>query len=116
MFALLGWLVTAIWLPDTTGLELEEYDRLQRKALLGKFTEYHGEAINPKHLSVWEYRYRKWADNYDPEQDQKDFIEEMKVIAAKNNAAGKSSRAQIARLMDSRGMGHLAHEVHGPQV
>ena len=113
MWALLGWFVTAIWLPDTTGLELEEYDRLQRKAMLGKFDDYHGEAVNPKHLSMWEYRLLKWGDRYDPEQDQRDFIEEMKVIAAHNDAAGKSCKAQIARLMDNRGMGHLTHEVHG---
>ena len=115
MFALLGWLVTAIWLPDTTGLELEEYDRLQRHALEGSFKNYHGEAVNPKHLSIWEYRFLKWGDAYDPDQDQRDFINEMKAIAAKNDKAGKSCRTQIARLLDNRGIGHLAHEVHGKE-
>ncbi len=30
IFGISGAFVTFIWLPDTTGLELEEYDRLQR--------------------------------------------------------------------------------------
>lgn len=29
IWGLAGAFVTLIWLPDTTGLELEEYDRLQ---------------------------------------------------------------------------------------
>ena len=46
---------------DTTGLELEEYDRMQRYVLEDRFHEYHGEAINPRHLSYWEIYVMKWG-------------------------------------------------------
>ena len=46
---------------DTTGLELEEYDRMQRYVLEERFHEYHGEAINPRHLSYWEIYVLKWG-------------------------------------------------------
>ncbi len=55
-----GAVVTWIWLPDTTGLELEEYDRMQRCVLEGRFQDYHGEAVNPKHLSPWEVYVLGW--------------------------------------------------------
>jgi hypothetical protein len=55
-----GAIVTFIWLPDTTGLDLEEYDRMHRCLLEGRFQEYHGEAINPRHLSLWEIYVQGW--------------------------------------------------------
>ena len=47
-------------LPDTTGLDLEEYDRMQRCILEGRFKDYHGEAMNPKHLSLVEIYLYGW--------------------------------------------------------
>ncbi len=34
---------------------------MQRFLLNGKFHEYHGEAVNPKHLSLWEIYVQKWG-------------------------------------------------------
>jgi hypothetical protein len=114
IWGLAGAVFTIIWLPDTTGLELEEYDRLQvcvhvhcccnarpvagpgpalpvpaalpppatlhpapcpallqRYILEGRFKDYHGEAVNRKHLSFWEVYIQKWHLQYDPELDRK---------------------------------------------
>lgn len=73
MFGLGGAILTLLFLPDTTGLNLEEYDRLQRCLLEDRWDDYHGEAVNPRHLSLFERLVLGWGRNYDPEQDQKDL-------------------------------------------
>ena len=52
IWGICGAFFTILMLPDTTGLDLEEYDRMQRCILESRFHDYHGEAVNPKHL-VW---------------------------------------------------------------
>ena len=37
--------------------------------LLGKLDDYHGEAVNPKHLSTWEIVVSGLHENYNPELD-----------------------------------------------
>lgn len=49
-----GWAVTWLFLPDTTGLSLDELDRMAKYMLADEFQHYHGEGVNPKHLSTWE--------------------------------------------------------------
>ena len=75
IWAVGGMVVTIIWLPDTTLMNLREYDRMNAKILLGQFNDYHGEAVNPKHLSLWEIYVLGWHKNYNPELDaqQADF-------------------------------------------
>ena len=87
IWALGGLIVTWFWLPDTTGLDLEEYDRMQRCILEGRFHDYHGEAVNRKHLSLWEIYVLGWHKQYDPEQDRIQFETELKEYAL-TNAAG----------------------------
>ena len=58
--AILGAFFTLLMLPDTTGLDLEEYDRMQRCILEQRVTDYHGEALNPKHLSLVEIYIYGW--------------------------------------------------------
>lgn len=70
-FCLFGFVVTHIWLPDTTGLQLDEIDRMHKYALAGELHHYHGEAVNPRHLSPWEIYVLKWHKNYDPEADRR---------------------------------------------
>lgn len=48
VFGLVGCLVTLLWLPDTTGLSLDELDRMAKYMLAEEFKHYHGEAINPR--------------------------------------------------------------------
>ena len=64
MWAVGGVAVTFIFLPDTTGLDLKSLDEFHRHLLMGKLEEYHGEAINPKHLSVFEHL-MGWGKYYD---------------------------------------------------
>ncbi|WIA41970.1 hypothetical protein OEZ86_009273 [Tetradesmus obliquus] len=70
-FGLAGALVTWLFLPDTTGLSLDELDRMAKYMLSNEFEHYHGEAVNPKHLSTWERYVLKWHRHYDPEMDRK---------------------------------------------
>eukprot|EP00955_Chlamydomonas_euryale_P090578 364556-Chlamydomonas_euryale.AAC.19 len=77
MFGLGGAVLTIILLPDTTGLNLEENDRMQRCLLEGRWSSYHGEAINPKHLSLFERFVLGWGKNYNPDQDKEDLCKEV---------------------------------------
>ncbi|GAX73085.1 hypothetical protein CEUSTIGMA_g538.t1 [Chlamydomonas eustigma] len=89
-----GAIVTFIWLPDTTGLDLEEYDRMHRMLREGKFNDYHGEAINPRHLSLWEIYVQGWHKNYNPELDREQFEAEIKQFALTN----KEGTEQMKRM------------------
>lgn len=39
---------------------------MQRYIMDGRFPEYHGEGVNPRHLSVWEQYVMGWGKQYDP--------------------------------------------------
>lgn len=65
---LAGVILTWLFLPDTTGLDLGEIDRQNRYLMAGKGADYHGEAVNPRHLSTWE-RWMGWGKLYDPSRD-----------------------------------------------
>ncbi|CAM1507303.1 Fc.00g069440.m01.CDS01 [Cosmosporella sp. VM-42] len=77
-FGLAGMLLTWVWLPDTTGLDLKEQERRWNYIRNGKGHEYHGVAVNPTHLSLWE-RMRGLGKTYDPELDWKTKIEDMRA-------------------------------------
>ena len=64
IWSLFGLIVAFIWLPCTTCPDLTEYECMNACLLLGKFAEYHGEAINEKHLSLWECSVLGWGENY----------------------------------------------------
>lgn len=51
---IIGAVLTWIFLPDTTGLDLSEIDRMHRYMLAGQLEHYHGDAVKPRHLSLWE--------------------------------------------------------------
>lgn len=76
-FGLLGMLVTFLFLPDTTGLDLKEQERRWKYIRAGREHEYHGVAIHPRHLSFYE-RLRGVGKYYDPVQDQKDQIKDLR--------------------------------------
>ncbi|KAG1670185.1 hypothetical protein FOA52_014961 [Chlamydomonas sp. UWO 241] len=86
LWGLFGALVTIIFLPETTGLSLTETDRMQRCLLEDRWDDYHGEAINPKHVSLFERFVLGWSKNYDPEAD--------------TVALSKEADAFLARAMD----------------
>ncbi|KPM38122.1 hypothetical protein AK830_g8435 [Neonectria ditissima] len=76
-FGLAGMLLTWLFLPDTTGLDLKEQERRWNYIRQDKSEEYHGVAVNPAHLSLWE-NLRGLGKAYDPEQDWKTKIEDMR--------------------------------------
>ena len=77
-FGLMGMIVTLIFLPETTGLDLKEQERRWHFIRDGRDQDYHGIAIHPKHLSLWE-RFRGIGKHYDPELDYQQKIEEMRA-------------------------------------
>ncbi|KAI9838596.1 MAG: hypothetical protein M1819_004910 [Sarea resinae] len=77
-FGLAGALLTFVFLPDTTGLDLKEQERRWQYIRQGREAEYHGIAVHPKHLSLWE-RLRGAGKYYDPELDYKMKVEEMRA-------------------------------------
>ncbi|TNY17701.1 major facilitator superfamily domain-containing protein [Rhodotorula diobovata] len=79
-FGALGVIVTALFLPDTTGLELREIERYWRCVRAGHPELYHGIAIHPHHLSWYERVVLKRDRYYDPKQDKLDRIEELRVL------------------------------------
>jgi MFS family permease len=77
-FGLLGALVTFLFLPDTTSLDLKEQERRWYFIREGREQDYHGVAIHPKHLSLWE-RWRGVGKHYDPQLDYQQRIDEMRA-------------------------------------
>ena len=76
-FGLMGVLVTVLWLPDTTGLDLKEQERRWAYIRAGRAEDYHGIAVHPKHLSLWE-RWRGLGRQYDAALDYRQKIEELR--------------------------------------
>ncbi|KAK0730841.1 major facilitator superfamily domain-containing protein [Lasiosphaeris hirsuta] len=76
-FGLAGMILTWVFLPDTTGLDLKEQERRWEYIRAGRSDGYHGIAIHPIHLSMWE-RLMGVGKHYDPEQDLKQKIDDMR--------------------------------------
>jgi len=76
-FGLAGVLLTVFFLPDTTGLDLKEQERRWAYIRAGREQDYHGVAVHPKHLSLWE-RIRGVGKYYNADLDYKQKIEEMR--------------------------------------
>ena len=76
-FGLVGMVLTLLFLPDSTGLDLKEQERRWQFIRAGREEDYHGVAVHPKHLSLYE-RIRGVGKYYDPELDYQQKIEEMR--------------------------------------
>lgn len=76
-FGLMGMIVTLVFLPDTTGLDLKEQERRWHFIRAGREEDYHGIAIHPKHLSLYE-RLRGVGKHYDPDLDYQQKIEDLR--------------------------------------
>ncbi|KAF2763935.1 MFS general substrate transporter [Teratosphaeria nubilosa] len=77
-FGLAGAILTFVFLPDTTGLDLKEQERRWAYIRAGRGHEYHGVAVHPKHLSLWENLTGK-GKAYNAEEDYKQRVEEMRA-------------------------------------
>jgi hypothetical protein len=69
--------VTAIFLPDTTGLDLKEQERRFHYIRQGREQDYHGIAVHPHHLSLWE-RFRGAGKYYDPQLDYQSKVADLR--------------------------------------
>lgn len=79
-FGLAAWALTIVFVPDTTGLDLREQERYWAMVMAGKEKEYHGVAVNPRHLSLWERVVLKRHLAYDPELDRAAKLRELQSL------------------------------------
>ncbi|KAH8820364.1 putative inorganic phosphate transporter C8E4.01c [Xylogone sp. PMI_703] len=98
-FGLGGMVITWLFLPDTTGLDLKEQERRWQYIREGREKEYHGIAIHPQHLSVWE-RMRGIGKNYDPAADYQAKLAEMRAEWEELQTA-KEQNSHDAELLDT---------------
>ncbi|KAI0879358.1 major facilitator superfamily domain-containing protein [Hypoxylon argillaceum] len=105
-FGLAGMLVTLIWLPDTTGLDLKEQERRWQYIVEGRPEEYHGIAIHPQHLSLWE-RWMGAGQSYHPDLDMKAKIRDLRAEWEERRAAGDTESADF--LQDDEDMTQDIH-------
>lgn len=79
-FGFAGALFTIVFVPDVTGLDLREQERYYQYVLEGRQNEYHGVAVHPRHLSLWERVVLKRHLNYDAEKDHVQKINELRQL------------------------------------
>lgn len=84
-FGLVGFILTATFIPDTTGLDLREQGRYCQCVREGREDQYHGIAIRPRHLSVFECFVLHRHKNYDPKLDREAKVEELRQLYEKMN-------------------------------
>ncbi|KAI6093884.1 MFS general substrate transporter [Hypoxylon rubiginosum] len=108
-FGLAGMLITLIWLPDTTGLDLKEQERRWQYILEGRDNEYHGIAIHPQHLSLWE-RWMGVGKNYHPDLDMKAKIRDLRAEWDEKEAARAASDSESMDPIDDDG--DFTDEIH----
>lgn len=121
-FGLVGALLTRLFLPDTTGLPLDELDRLSKYLLAGAGEHYHGQAVAPRHLSLWERWVWKWHEHYDPELDElhKQVQEDAALAEAPEKddedwlaAVGHAPLSRVASSAEASAAGPAAAALHG---
>jgi hypothetical protein len=77
-FGLLGYILTVLFIPDTTGLDLREQERYWLHVREGREQDYHGIAIHPRHLSFFERYALHRNRNYNAGLDRKAKIDELR--------------------------------------
>jgi hypothetical protein len=108
-FGLGGLVLTFLFLPDTTGLDLKEQERRWAYIRRGCENEYHGPAVHPKHLSVWERLCGK-AKSYDPQLDYQQKVQDYRAeweTSMSLKAAEKSEWEQSTDSDDTLLEGHV---------
>ena len=77
-FGLAGAIITWVFLPDVTGLDLREQERYWEFVRAGRENDYHGVAVHPRHLSLYERYVLQRHRNYDPILDRQSKIDELR--------------------------------------
>lgn len=97
-----------MFIPDTTGLDLREQERYWQYVLQGRAQDYHGIAVHPRHLSLYERLVLKRHKAYDPELDRKAKIDELRELYTEMNrdlSAEKEGRGSVERSPTLVGVG-----------
>ncbi|BEI85992.1 hypothetical protein CcaverHIS002_0602790 [Cutaneotrichosporon cavernicola] len=95
-FGFAGWITTQMFIPDVTGLDLREQDRYWAFVREGRAKDYHGIAVHPRHLSMWERVVLKRHRAYDPELDRQSRVKELRVMwEARNQIKEEGGRIDI---------------------
>ncbi|WRT65322.1 uncharacterized protein IL334_002265 [Kwoniella shivajii] len=109
-FGIAGVFVTWLFIPDTTGLDLREQDRYWAFVREGRAEEYHGIAVHPRHLSLWEKWVLKRHLQYDAEKDRHQRVKELKMIFQEKKKAIIDEKHQNNHGEDEEeGEGELSH-------
>lgn len=82
-FGLIGFVLTMIFIPDTTGMDLREQERYWSFVRAGRQEDYHGIAVHPRHLSLFECVVLKRHLQYDAEKDRDMKIQELRDLYEK---------------------------------
>ncbi|ROT39830.1 MFS general substrate transporter [Sodiomyces alkalinus F11] len=107
-FGLAGVLLTWLFLPDTTGLDLREQERRWDYIRRGKADEYRGVAVHPAHLSLWE-RMRGVGRAYDPGKDLRARIDDLRVEwEAEQEVCAAEKESD-----EAQDVGDWSEEIHG---
>jgi hypothetical protein len=77
-FGLMGAILTWLFIPDVTGLDLEEQERYFTYVRQGQGGAYHGLAVHKAHLSNWEIYVLKKHLQYDGALDAQAKVVEMR--------------------------------------
>lgn len=78
-FGLAGAILTWLFSPDTTGMDLREQERYWHFVRHGKAEQYHGIAVHPRHLSRWEIYVLGRDKAYNAELDTQMKIDELRT-------------------------------------
>lgn len=78
-FGLLGAFLTWAFVPDTTGVDLQEQERYWNFVRRGRPEMYHGIAVHPRHLSNYEIYVLGRHKNYNAELDTQMKIDELRT-------------------------------------
>lgn len=71
-------MLTVVFIPDTTGLDLREQERYWQYVREGRPQDYHGIAVPLRHLSLFERVVLKRDKAYDPELDRRMKVDELR--------------------------------------
>eukprot|EP00271_Cylindrocystis_brebissonii_P006731 TRINITY_DN19511_c0_g3_i1.p1 TRINITY_DN19511_c0_g3~~TRINITY_DN19511_c0_g3_i1.p1 ORF type:complete len:288 (+),score=56.71 TRINITY_DN19511_c0_g3_i1:84-947(+) len=82
-FGLIGFVLTLMSVPDTTGLDLREQERRWKYIREGQATEYHGIAVHPRYLSFFAARILRLGRQYSPQEDDQE--ERLQTLTAHSN-------------------------------
>lgn len=91
-FGLCGVILTVVFLPDTTGLDLKEQERRWQFIRAGREEDYHGVAVHRKHLSLWE-RWHGVGRYYDADLDYRQKIDDLRRDWVENQARKAEEQA-----------------------